>query len=378
MNRFASVCFLLLLVLSACGTLEITVDRTPTPDLGATATLGALQDQNAQLATQIAVLNPPTGTPTVMPPPQPTPQDTLGGGTIFDGPFMFDVRLIRDPTLNQHPVATSLYSDLYGVGAWMYWYYTGADVIGPVKTYWGTLPQLNHLLQDYPSIQLGNSGGRNGGIMLPGGLFVPGKSKPGDRVRVALKVVTPDSEYGAVISFTLQQGLNGFEPTDISEDVLSEQILNSAALIPTARLTGPAAAYTDPVIGYAINYPEGWYVQAEPGWVTVISSFPPKQDGTGGLRSDQAKINLTPTKPYECVSLQQLKTNAYGGEGEIIWEQQWRLSGDTPAVRMQSISEAAGTSAILLTVINGRCLNVAGYGDLSLFDAIADSLRPLP
>lgn len=65
MNRFASVCFLLLLVLSACGTLEITVDRTPTPDLGATATLGALQDQNAQLATQIAVLNPPTGTPTV-------------------------------------------------------------------------------------------------------------------------------------------------------------------------------------------------------------------------------------------------------------------------------------------------------------------------
>ncbi len=386
MNLFVRTSFLVLFSLSACGTLEITVDRTPTPDLGATATLGVLQNQNAQLATQIATLNPPTAAPTVMPPPQPTPQDTLGGGTIFDGPFVFDVRLIRDPTLNQHPVATSLYSDMYGIGTWMYWYYTGADAIGPVKTYWGTLLELEHLLQeDYPSVQLGDSGGHNGGVVLPGRFFEgsfmpgeskPGKSKPGDRVRVALKVVTPDAEYGAVLSFTLQQGLNGFEPTGISEEVLSEEVLNSAALIPSARLTGSVATYTDPTIGYAVDYPEGWYVKAEPGWLAILSSFPLNQDGAGGVRSDQAKVDLAPTKPYECNSLQQLKANAYKGEGEIVWEQRWRLAGDTPAVRMQMIDEAFGTTGLLLTVINGRCLNVAGYGDLSSFDAIAGSLRP--
>ncbi len=158
-------------------------------------------------------------------PPQPTPQDSLGGGTAFDGHFVFDLRLFRDPAFNQHPVATSLYSDMEGIGAWMYWSYTGADAIGPVETYWGTLPQLDQLLQGtYDSIQLGSSGGRTGGVMLPGGFFVPGESKPGDRIQVALKVVTPEGEYGAVLVFTLKQGTNGFEPTHISVDVLKSAI----------------------------------------------------------------------------------------------------------------------------------------------------------
>ncbi len=56
---------LLTILLSACGTLEVTVDRTPTPDLNATATMGALQAENAQLATQIATLNPASRTLTM-------------------------------------------------------------------------------------------------------------------------------------------------------------------------------------------------------------------------------------------------------------------------------------------------------------------------
>jgi DNA-binding CsgD family transcriptional regulator len=110
-------------------------------------------------------------------PPQPTPGDILGGGTVSDGHFVFDLRLFRDASLGQHPVTTSLYSDLEGTGAWMYWFYTGADTIGPVETYWGTLPQLDQLLQErYAVIQLGSSGGRSGGVMLPGGAFIPGES----------------------------------------------------------------------------------------------------------------------------------------------------------------------------------------------------------
>jgi len=46
-------------ILTACGTFEVGIDCTPTPDVGATATLLALQDQNVQLvgrATQISSL----------------------------------------------------------------------------------------------------------------------------------------------------------------------------------------------------------------------------------------------------------------------------------------------------------------------------------
>ncbi len=154
-------------------------------------------------------------------PPQPTPPSVLGGGTVFDGHFVFDLRLIRDPVFNQHPVATSLYSDMEGIGAWMYWFYNGADVIGPVETYWGTLPHVDQLIQEtYPSIQIGSSGGRNGGVMLPGGFFMPGESKPGDRIQVALKVITPDGEHGGVLAFTLIRGANGLEPSDILVDIL--------------------------------------------------------------------------------------------------------------------------------------------------------------
>ncbi len=65
-----SICALLLSLL-ACGTLQITVDRTPTPDAAITGTVGALQSQNAELATKIAMLNQPTDPPTPIPPTLP-------------------------------------------------------------------------------------------------------------------------------------------------------------------------------------------------------------------------------------------------------------------------------------------------------------------
>jgi len=307
-------------------------------------------------------------------PPQPTPGDTLGGGIVSDGHFVFDLRLFRDASLSQHPVATSLYSDLEGIGAWMYWFYTGADTIGPVETYWGTVPQLDQLLQEtYESIRLGSSGGRSGGVLLPGGAFVPGESKPGDRVQVALKIVTPRGEFGGLLVFTLQQSANRFEPSDISVDILRSLVSD-----PSAGLTGPTATYTDPLIGYSIDYPESWYLQAEPGGLASFTSFPLLQHGTGGLSPSQAKIDLAPIKPSQCKSLSQLVEEARQEESVILWEQQWSLAEDIPAVRMQRNSEVFGESALLLTVINSHCINVSGMGDTALFDAIIASLRPSP
>ena len=73
MNGFirTSLC-VLLLFMPACGTLEITVLGTPTPDVAAYATIGALQAQNAELATKIAALNSPTEAATTTASPQPT------------------------------------------------------------------------------------------------------------------------------------------------------------------------------------------------------------------------------------------------------------------------------------------------------------------
>lgn len=50
--------------LTACGTLEVGIERTPTPDQAATATVSALATENARLATRVATLAIPTPTPT--------------------------------------------------------------------------------------------------------------------------------------------------------------------------------------------------------------------------------------------------------------------------------------------------------------------------
>jgi hypothetical protein len=58
-TKLASLIFLLSILLAACsGTLEVRLDQTPTPDLRAPATISALQQQNDQLATAVATLDP--------------------------------------------------------------------------------------------------------------------------------------------------------------------------------------------------------------------------------------------------------------------------------------------------------------------------------
>ncbi len=155
--------------------------------------------------------------------PQPTPADGLGGGAVQDGPFTFDLRLFRDPTLTLQPLSPSLYSDLQGCGAYMYWSYTGTEVIGPVTTYWGTQPHVEQLLQaTYSSVSTGSTGGRTGGILLPGGAMIPGHSQAGDREQLVLKVVTPNGDFGAILLFTLQKGARGLEPAEISIEPLAK------------------------------------------------------------------------------------------------------------------------------------------------------------
>jgi hypothetical protein len=215
--------FVLLFLLTGCG------EQVVSPSLTTTT---VLQNPIAMISPTSTFMEAPslTETPTLVMemteplkspfPLQPTPQDIIGGGTVQSGPFMFLLWLFRDPSLNQQPVTSSLYSDMNGIGAYMFWIYRGDDPIGPVETYWGTLPYIDQLLMGtFPVINNGNSGGRNGGILLPGGIITPGESKVGDEVRLEIKIIVHNSEYGALLIFTLRQGENGFEPENISVDI---------------------------------------------------------------------------------------------------------------------------------------------------------------
>lgn len=72
----AALCAMLLLLL-ACGTLQIGLEGVPTADLAATGTVGALQAQNVQLQTQVARLSSASGgAATLISPTQPA-----GSGT---------------------------------------------------------------------------------------------------------------------------------------------------------------------------------------------------------------------------------------------------------------------------------------------------------
>jgi hypothetical protein len=167
-------------------------------------------------------------------------------------------------------------------------------------------------------------------------------------------------------------------PTTLPTPIAERFVLPPVAPTPPARLSGATATYTDRLVGYAIDYPKGWYLAGEAGGTTILTSFPLEQPGRGGLDADQAKIDLLPAEPNQCESLQQLVDETRSGGGKVLWEQQWLLAERTPAVRMQISSEVFGESAVLLTVIHGRCLRLAGMGDISLFDAVATSLRPVP
>ncbi len=153
---------------------------------------------------------------------------------------------------------------------------------------------------------------------------------------------------------------------------------------PSTPIPGPVATYIDAEIGCTLDYPAEWHIQATPGWLVVITSFDPAgAPGIGGVPPDKAKVDLAPDKPGQTKSLEELVAEVYTEARnrevlEVLWEECWELAKNVPAVRMQVKGQVGGEMALLLTVLNGRSLRLAGYGDTSLFDGIARTLRPIP
>jgi outer membrane lipoprotein-sorting protein len=163
--------------------------------------------------------------PTAMPgPPQPTPVQTAGGGTVTDGPFTFDLRLYHDPILSPDTtLGPWAYSDLPGIGVYADWGYHGPPLQGPITWRCGIEPQLSTVCGGaYRQLQSGDHAGRTGGgVSLP--TDIPLQDRIGDTVRWTMQIDTPEGAYGAMLRFTLRQGPNGLEPTDITVELVADQ-----------------------------------------------------------------------------------------------------------------------------------------------------------
>ncbi|MFN2114396.1 MAG: hypothetical protein ACK2T6_01700 [Anaerolineae bacterium] len=153
---------------------------------------------------------------------------------------------------------------------------------------------------------------------------------------------------------------------------------------PTEASTEPISAitstltYEDPTIGYAIDYPETWSIDSFSGSIVTLLSVEPEETSRGGLLPGDARIDIVPDlQEAGETTLPQLVALTREAGREISRED-WELDGGIPAVRLHLATTASptGEALMLLTVIDGRGIRVQGFGDLTLFDAIARSLRP--
>lgn len=149
--------------------------------------------------------------------PQPTPENIVASGTVSDGPFTFTLIVYSDPLMGpEAPLGPSSYSDLPGIGVYVNWVYNGSKIQGAISENCGTAPYINTCGSFYNELNRGDQGGRaGGGILLPGG-WLSGTSEVGDQVRWLYAVYTPEGVYGVQLVFTLIQGTNGFQPSEIS------------------------------------------------------------------------------------------------------------------------------------------------------------------
>lgn len=148
------------------------------------------------------------------------------------------------------------------------------------------------------------------------------------------------------------------------------------------------ATFSDPVNGYAFDYPAEWYRTGEPGeGAVVLLSTPPSAPGGGELPEGTAKIDVIPpsTSPGPHPSTleefiaqvdAQREDPAQAFPDVVVSEETWMLAGGIPAIRRTLDAPMAGRVAALYTVINGKPFMMIGYGDLTRFDEIARTLRP--
>jgi hypothetical protein len=170
-----------------------------------------------------------------------------------------------------------------------------------------------------------------------------------------------------------------------------------------AELGIPSTTYRDEVAGLAFDYPSGWTINAldddikktSLGYTTSLRSYmvKPGTKRSEGIPPDMAAMDVTVImdgpKTYE-QAIKERRAAATSSESgqpaKIALEEEWTLPGGLQAHRFllnlgQDPLGGYGTQdkmiSELVTVIDGKMVLVNGFGDLSLYNVVAASLRKI-
>jgi hypothetical protein len=151
-----------------------------------------------------------------------------------------------------------------------------------------------------------------------------------------------------------------------------------ATSVPTAT---PAATqtYRNDAVGFELDYPAEWVVDtAGISNGVILWSKQPEGPGNDGAPADVVKIDVM-ALPDVTLRLDELaaqqKAEVANVNGSILAEERITLASGLEVVRLHVSS--LGEAVSLLAVINGHPVYVTGFGDLSRFDDVARTLRPV-
>jgi hypothetical protein len=152
----------------------------------------------------------------------------------------------------------------------------------------------------------------------------------------------------------------------------------SPTLIPTSINT---QTYHNTVVGFELDYPLGWVIDTsnEASGTVILWSKKVEGPGIDGVPADVAKIDIV----IPAVSVRSLDEVVTWEEqiiadasNTVVHETQLQLPNGLAAMYLQGVK--AGELTTLLTLVNSQPLIIAGFGDVSRFMDIIQTLRVVP
>ena len=145
----------------------------------------------------------------------------------------------------------------------------------------------------------------------------------------------------------------------------STVVMQETAKTP-ARLT-----LRDGIVGYELDYPAGWRVEADAGWLTTLYSYP-ATDAAETVTAPLSKIEIVPMSGASTLAQLAAQLQAHDGAPPAL--RQTIING-VPAVRADIITFSGEPARVILIVLDGQAMQLVGYGDLDAFDAVVSTLR---
>ena len=139
--------------------------------------------------------------------------------------------------------------------------------------------------------------------------------------------------------------------------------------------------YFNTVIGFELDYPTGWIIDTSNAASGTVTLWSRKVEGLGvdGVPAGVAKIDIV-IPAVSVRSLDELVTweeqIIADASDPVVQETQLQLPNGQAAMYLQGVK--AGVLTTLLTLVNNQPLIIAGFGDVSRFMDIVQTLRVVP